>query len=161
MGRTIHRLVGRVAAALPGVPLAAAVFEPNVVRVGGPGVMILAIPFDWRRQDRAIRAGLGLAPTSLLVVTASEVHAFDAGLLSWRLIREITRWSRVDLLARAVPLPGPHPPRWAEIARRPAPALRLESRTGGNDAEIRPVGWGADAKEVFRVLTGFPGWPSG
>ncbi len=134
-------------------------FEPNVVRVGGAGILMLAIPFDWRRQDRAITAGVGLAPKTLLVVTAHDVYAFDAGLLSWKVVRDIAVWAREDLVARAVPLPGPHPPRWAEIAYRPHPALRLENRAGEREAEIRPIGWGGDAKEVFRVLTGFPGWP--
>jgi hypothetical protein len=134
-------------------------FEPNVMRVGGAGFMMLAIPFDWRRQDRAITAGVGLAPKTLLVVTANDVYGFDAGLLGWNVVREIAVWARKDIVARAVPLPGPHPPRWADLAYRPHPALRLENRVGVTEAEIRPIGWGDDAKEVFRVLTGFPGWP--
>jgi hypothetical protein len=42
---------------------------------------VLALPFDWRRQDRAIAAGDGLAPTSLLVMTPTDVYAFDASRL--------------------------------------------------------------------------------
>jgi hypothetical protein len=116
-----------VAAEIQGVPVAAALFEPNVIRTGGPGLFMLAIPFDWRRQDRAIASGVGLAPKTLLVVTAHNVYAFDAGLLSWNVVREIAVWARDDLIARAVSLPGPHPPRWAELAYRPHPALRLEN----------------------------------
>jgi hypothetical protein len=148
-----------VAAEIHGVPVAAALFEPNVISTAGPGLMMLAIPFDWRRQDRAIRSGAGLAPTTLLVVTARNVYAFDAGLLSWNVVREIAVWARDDLVARAVSLPAPHPPRWAELPYRPHPALRLENRAGAAEAEVRPIWWGDDAKEVFRVLTGFPGWP--
>jgi hypothetical protein len=119
-----------VAAEIHGVPVAAALFEPNVIRTAGPGLMMLAIPFDWRRQDRAIRSGGGLAPKTLLVVTAHNVYAFDAGLLSWNVVREIAVWARDDLIARAVSLPAPHPPRWAELPSRPHPALRLENRAG-------------------------------
>jgi hypothetical protein len=126
-----------VTAEIHDAPVAAAVFEPNVVRVGGAGILMLAIAFHWRRQDRAISAGVGLAPKILPVATARDVHAFDAGLLSWNVVRDIAVWAREDLVARAVPLPGPHPPRWAGMAYWPHPALRLGNRAGEREAEIR------------------------
>ena len=160
IGRRIHRSAKRVAGQVRGVPLAAALFEPNVVRAAGPGLMMLALPFDWRRQDRAIAAGLGLAPESLLVVTNEDVYAFDASLLRWtKILRKLGEWPRADLVARAVAVSGPVPPRWAETRFRPPPGLRLEDTAGLCLAEVRPLGWGDDAKEVFRLLTGSAGWP--
>jgi hypothetical protein len=153
MGR-VHRLAARVAGHMDGVPMAAAEFEPNVNSYGGPGFLLLAYPFDWRRQDKAIVGGGGLAPRTLLVVTARDVYAFDSGLLGWNVVRPIAEWRRDGLVARAVPVPGPHPPRWAELGFRPPPALRLEDLSGALLAEVRPIGWGAEAREVFRVLTG-------
>lgn len=160
IGRKIHRSATRLAGQVRGLPLAAALFEPNVVRVAGPGLMVLALPFDWRRQDRAIAAGVGLAPESLLVVTTDDVYAFDASLLRWtRIVRKLAEWPRADLVARAVALSGPIPPRWTEIKFRPPPGLRLETTAGLCLAEVRPLGWGDDAKEVFRLLTGSASWP--
>jgi hypothetical protein len=99
-------------------------------------------------------------PSPLLVVTADHVYAFDASLLRWtKILRQLGEWSRDDLVARAVDVSGPVPPRWAEMRFRPPPGLRLENSAGLCLAEVRPLGWGDDAKEVFRLLTGSAGWP--
>ncbi|MGH9276483.1 MAG: hypothetical protein ACRD12_00005 [Acidimicrobiales bacterium] len=85
-------------------------------------------------------------------------YAFDAGLLWWNATRLLGEWLREDVVARAVPIQGPHPPAWADSGYHPPPGLRLEDREGLCLAEVRPTFWGDDAREVFRVLTS-AGWP--
>jgi hypothetical protein len=157
VARSIHRLAAKVAPEISGMAVAAAVFRPNVAHLAGAGLWgIVATVGNWRREDRAILDDGGLAPTTLLVVTTGEVHAFDAGLLAWNAVREIAHWPRNDLVARAVAIAGPTPPVWREGRFRPPPSLRLENRAGELLAELQPVGWGAAAKRVFAELGATP-----
>jgi hypothetical protein len=157
VARTIHRLAAKVAPHVSGMAVAAAVFRPNVVQayMAGP-FMLLAQIGNWRREDRAILDDGGLAPTTLLVVTAHDVYAFDAGLLAWNAVRKIAHWPRADLVAQAVPIAGPAPPAWTVGRFRPPPSLRLENRAGELLAELAPFAWNAAAKRVFAELGATP-----
>ena len=151
MARSIHRLAAKVATEISGMAVAAAVFRPNAAQSYLPGpFMLVAQVANWRREDRAILDDGGLAPTTLLVVTAHEVYAFDAGLLAWNAVRLIAEWPRADLAARAEPMAG------AGSRFRPPPSLRLENQAGELLAELQPVGWGAAAKRVFAELGATP-----
>jgi hypothetical protein len=119
---------------------------------GLPG--LIGVVVSWHREDRAILEEGGLAPRTLLVVTTADVHAFDAGLLSWKAVVQIAAWPRADLVARIVPVAGPIPPRWAEFRYRPPPSLRLENRAGELLAQLQAETWGTASKRVVAELTG-------
>ncbi len=156
----MHRLVKRVEDHVAGAPLAAGAFEPNIVRLPEFGIVgLIGMPVNWRREQRALDAGVGLAPSSLVVVTQEEVYVFDAWLLSWGGVRVLLQHARDELVARPVALAEPRPPAEAALNPPERAALRLEDRSGDCLAELAPQGWGNDVKGVFKALTGDEGWP--
>ncbi len=120
---------------------------------------LVGIPINWRREKRAMDAGLALALQSLVVVTLAEVYVFDAWLLGFKGVRLLLRHGRDDLVAKPIRLAHPLPPAGASPELRRRATLRLEDGGGHALAELAPRGWGADVKSVFRVLTGSEGWP--
>ncbi|MGH9225542.1 MAG: hypothetical protein ACRD2W_17545 [Acidimicrobiales bacterium] len=159
----VHRWAARAAPYVRGPVGAAARFEPNVVIAAGGGLAAFNALFDERRRRKAIDAGIGIAPNSLVVVTTEEVAIFDATLLRWWGFREpAVRWSRADVVARPVPLARAYNPlRPPDADRRPWPALALEDRAGTLVAELQPSGWNATHRRVFEVLTNSDDYPSG
>jgi len=157
----MHRLTRRVKDHVRGAPVAAGAFQPNFARAPELGIFgLVGIPLNWRREQRALDTGLGLAPSTLVVVTREEVCVFDAWLLAWGGVRMLLEHPRHDLVAEPASLAQPPPigvlPAYARRA-----ALRLTNRTGNVIAELEPQGWGDDVKAVFKELTGQEGWPPG
>ncbi len=160
MGDFIHRLVERVEPHVRGTALAAGMFRPNIVRFPEGGFFdLVAIPLNSRREQRAMDSGLALASSSFVVVTPEDVYVFDGWLLQWKGVRLVLQHRRDDLVVRPVPLAQPRPPAEAWPQCRETAALRIEDGAGHALAELEPWGWGPEVKNVFRVLTGYEGWP--
>ena len=141
----------------PDIPdvVAAGLFEPNIVRLGGTGGLggtLLII--DWVRVRKAIRRDDALADRSIVVVTPRDIYAFNGALLRLRRARQLARWRRADVTAHVVHPTGPLPPAWVESGYTPLPALRVMTRSGVRLAEVKPVAWDGGVRGVFQELTG-------
>jgi len=154
----MHRLVRRVEAQLRSPPIASGAFEPNFVRLPEYGIFgLIGMPLNWRREQRTLDAGLGLASSSLVVVTLERLYVFDAWLLSWGGVRLLLDQPRDGLVATAVPLAQPRPAAESSPQFAGRAALKIENGTRECLAELAPQGWGDDVKAVFKVLTGREG----
>ena len=158
MGRGVEGLVRQVEQHVDGALVAAGLFQPNVARLPEFGVLgVVTMPLNWRREQQAMDEGLGLAPSTLVVVTPETVYVFDAWLLGWGGVRLLLEHPRRSLLARTVPLAEPRAPAEVRMSPPELSALRLEDGEGRILAEPAPQGWGDEVKRVFRVLTGHEG----
>jgi hypothetical protein len=154
MDSELSRLFGPHPPDIPDV-VAAGLFEPNVTRWGGgAGIGAALLVSDWVRIRKAFRRDDALADRSIIVVTQREILAFNAALLRVRKApRELGRWRRAEVVARAVHATGPRPPAWVETGYTPPPVLRLETRMGVRLAEVKPVAWDDGVRRVFEELT--------
>jgi hypothetical protein len=121
---------------------------------GGAGIGAALQLSDWVRIRKAVRRDDALADRSIIVVTQREILAFNAALLRVRKApRELGRWRRAEVVARAGHATGPRPPAWVETGYTPPPVLRLDTRMGVRLAEVKPVAWDDGVRGVFEALT--------